>query len=129
MLNGPPGVPAAGFHPVIAPVCEAKMKTAGPECVPSVTVKSVELPFDMTDWNGLNTWPVGLPPGMLTSNRCLTGLPFWSPKYRGLRPVPLDDSQNAPPFGLSEMPHGLTRLGSRTWATPTWSDTRFVCWN
>ena len=45
------------------------MKTAGAEFVPSVTVKSVELPFDMTDWNGLNTWPVGFPPGMLTSNK------------------------------------------------------------
>src|SRR5258707_13755277 len=98
MLEGPPGVPATGFHPVIAPVCEAKMKTAGPEFVPSVTVKSVELPFDMIDWNGLNTWPVGFPPGLLTSNRWLMGLPVCSPTYKALRPEPLADSQNAPPL-------------------------------
>src|SRR5262245_43121449 len=129
MLNGPPGVPTPGFHPVTAPVLEAKRNTAGPVFVPSVTEKSVELPLDMIDWNGLNTVPAGFPPGMLTSNRWLIGLPARSPRYRGLRPVPLSDSQNAPPLGLSEMPHGLTRFGSKTWATPIWSDTRLGCWN
>src|SRR5262249_27242115 len=73
--------------------------------------------------------PVGFPPGMLTSNRWLIGLPPRSPRYRGLRPVPLSDSQNAPPLGLSEMPHGLIRFGSRISATPGWSDTRFLCWS
>src|SRR5262249_16869458 len=129
MLKGPPGVPAVGFQPVIAPVVEANRKTAGPEFVPSGTVKSGEVPLDMTDWNGLNTWPVGLPPGMTTSNRWLMAMPFRSPRYKGLRPVPLADTQNAPPLGLSEMPHGLIRFGSRTWAAPGWSETRFVCWN
>src|SRR5262245_54948910 len=118
MLNGPPGVPTPGFHPVIAPVLDAKRNTAGPLCVPSVTEKSFEVPLDMTDWNGLNTVPVGLPPGMLTSKRWLIGLPARSPRYGGLRPVRLSDSQNAPPLGLSEMPHGLIRFGSRISATP-----------
>src|SRR5262245_47244199 len=44
-------------------------------------------------------------------------------------PVPLSDSQNAPPFGLSEMPQGLIRFGSRISATPRWSETRFRCWS
>src|SRR5262245_65571248 len=107
MLNGPPGVPTAGFHPVIAPPLDAKRNTAAPVFVPSVTEKSFELPLDITDWNGLNTVPVGLPPGMVTSNRWLIGLPARSPRYRGLMPVPLSDSQNAPPLGLSEIPQGL----------------------
>jgi hypothetical protein len=72
----------------------------------------------MIDWNGLDTVPVGFPPGMVTSKKWLTGLPLGSPGYKGLRPVPLSDSQNAPPLGLSEMPHGLTRFGSRISATP-----------
>src|SRR5215468_10171228 len=118
MLNGPPGVPTPGFHPVIAPPLDAKRNTEGPVCVPSVTEKSVEVPFDMIDWNGLNTVPVGLPPGIATSKRWLMGLPARSPRYRGLRPVPLSESQNAPPLGLSEIPQGLIRFASRISATP-----------
>src|SRR5262245_25658631 len=118
ILNGPPGAPAPGNHPVIAPALDAKRNTAGPVFVPSVTEKSVELPLDMIDWNGLNTVPVGFPPGIVTSKRWLMGLPLRSPKYRGLRPVPLSDSQNAPPLGLSEIPHGLTRFASVISATP-----------
>src|SRR5262249_13594657 len=129
MLNGPPGVPTPGFHPVIAPFRDAKRKTEGPLFVPSVTVKSFELPLDMIDWNGLNTVPVGFPPGITTSKRWLRALPPRSPKYRGLRPVRLSDSQNAPALGLAEMPQGLTRFGSRSRATPAWSDTRLFCWN
>src|SRR6516165_10848567 len=118
MLNGPPGVPTPGFQPVIAPPLDAKRNTEGPVFVPSVTGKSFEVPLDMIDWNGLKTVPVGLPPGIVTSKRWLMGLPPRSPKYRGLSPVPLSDSQNAPPLGLSEIPHGLTRFASVISATP-----------
>ena len=114
---------------MIAPVLDAKRNTEGPVFVPSVTEKSFELPLDMIDWNGLNTVPVGLPPGIVTSKRWLMGLPPRSPKYRGLRPVPLSDSQNAPPLGLSEMPQGFFRFASRISATPGWSDTRFRSWS
>src|SRR5262249_18645567 len=41
-------------------------------------------------------------------------------------PVPLSETQKGLP-ALSEMPQGLTRWGSRFWATPGRSDTRFVC--
>src|SRR5262249_10149257 len=91
MLNGPPGVTAPGDRPRIAPLLDAKRNRAAPVFVPSVTEKSVELPFDMVDWNGLNTVPVGFPPGIDTSKRWLIGLPPRSPKYKGLRPVPLSD--------------------------------------
>src|SRR5258707_7587077 len=127
MLNGPPGVPTPGFHPVIAPVRDEKRNTEGPVFVPSVTEKSVEVPLDMFDWNGLNTVPVGLPPGIVTSKRWLMGLPPTSPTYRGLRPVPLSDNQNAPALGLSVMPHGFFRFRSVISATPRWSDTRVRC--
>src|SRR4051812_24365927 len=96
----------------MAPGSDAKMNTAALVLVPSVTVKSVALPVP------LNTWPVGEPPGMATLNGWLIGLPFTSPPYTWLRSPPLDDTQNAPPLGLSEMPQALTRVGSVTGATP-----------
>src|SRR5262245_29908599 len=123
------GAPTPGFQPVIAPVLEAKMNTDALVVVPSVTEKSFELPVAMIGWLMLNTWPVGLPPGMFTLNGWVIGLPLTSPRYSSLTPPPLDDTQNAPPLGDSEMPQALIRVGSRFRATPAWSDTRFVCWN
>src|SRR5262249_46476181 len=121
-----PGVPTVGFQPVIAPVSDAKINTAGAVVVPSVTEKSLELPLDMTGWLGLNTWPVGRPPGMVTLKGALIGLPLRSPRYSSLRPAPLDDTENAPPLGLREMPQGFFRVGSTSWANPGRSDTRLV---
>src|SRR5262249_61007613 len=120
------GAPTPGFQPVIAPVLEAKMNTDAAVFVPSVTEKSVELPLAMTGWFGLNTWPVGRPPGMVTLKGALIGLPLRSPRYSSLRPPPLDDTQNAPPLGLREMPQGFFRVGSSTWANPGRSETRLV---
>src|SRR5262249_35670975 len=80
-------------------------------------------------WLMLNTWPVGDPPGIVTLNGWLIALPWTSPRYSSLRPLPLDETQNAPLLGAAEMPQALIRVGSRFKATPTWSDTRLVCWN
>src|SRR5262249_22588850 len=44
-----------------------------------------------------------------------------------LTPPPLDETQNAPPLGLREMPQAFFRVGSWSWATPGRSDTRLVC--
>src|SRR5262245_53561624 len=123
------GAPTPGFQPVIAPVLEAKMNTDAPVFVPSVTEKAAELPVPMIGWLMLNTWPVGDPPGIVTLNGCAIALPLTSPRYSSLRPLPLDDTQNAPMVGAAEMPQALTRVGSRFKATPTWSDTRLICWN
>src|SRR5262245_54989139 len=120
------GAPTVGFQPVIAPVREAKRNTDAAVFVPSVTEKSVELPLAMTGWFGLNTWPVGLPPGMVTLKGALIGLPLRSPRYSSLTPPPLDETQNAPPLGDREMPQAFFRVGSRTRATPGRSDTRLA---
>src|SRR5215470_8089329 len=121
------GAPTVGFQPVIAPVREAKRNTDAAAFVPSVTEKSVELPLAMTGWFGLNTWPVGDPPGMVTLKGALIGLPLRSPRFSSLTPPPLDETQNAPPLGLREMPQGFFRVGSWSWANPGRSDTRLVC--
>src|SRR5262245_48047202 len=120
------GAPTVGFQPVIAPVREAKRNTAAAVVVPSVTEKAVEFPLLMTGWFGLNTWPVGDPPGMVTLKGALSGLPLRSPRYSSLTPPPWDETQNAPPLGLREMPQAFFRVGSRTRANPGRSDTRLV---
>src|SRR5262245_11130487 len=122
------GVPTPGFQPVIAPVREAKMNTAAPVFVPSVTEKAVELPVPMTGWLMLNTWPVGLPPGMVTLKGALIGLPLTSPRYSSLTPPPLDETQNAPALGAREIPQAFFRVGSWTRANPARSDTRLTWW-
>src|SRR5260221_669973 len=123
------GVPTPGFQPVMVPLSVAKRNTDAPVLVPSVTEKSVELPVPIIGWLMLNTWPVGLPPGMVTLKGWLIALPLTSPRYSSLRPDLLDETQNAPEVGAAEMPHALTRVGSRFNATPTWSETRLICWN
>src|SRR5258708_2250823 len=106
------GAPTVGFQPVIAPVREAKMKTDAAVFVPSVTDNSVELPLDMTGWFGLNTWPVGDPPGMVTLHGAPIGVPLTSPMYSALAPPPLDESQKPPPWSLREIPQALFGAGS-----------------
>src|SRR5262245_13715745 len=102
------------------------MNTDAAVFVPSVTEKSVELPLDMIGWFGLNTWPVGVAPGMVTLRGALIGLPLRSPRYNSLTPPPADETQNAPPLGLREMPQALCRVGSTSRANPCRSDTRLV---
>src|SRR5262249_30977508 len=79
-------------------------------------------------WFGLNTWPVGEPPGMVTLNGWLSGLPLTSPRYSSLTPPPLDETQNAPPLGLREIPQAFFRVGSTSRANPGRSDTRLTWW-
>src|SRR6187397_2156162 len=97
----------AGFQPVTAPDSEAKMNAAGPLLVPSVTTKSVVR---------LATWPVGAPPGIVTLNGAMSGLPPTSPTYTSLRSLSLADTQND--RGPTAMPQALTRVGSVIRATP-----------
>ena len=85
------------------PVWPAKMNGGAAVAVPAVILKS---------WVPLNTWPVGAPPVMATANGRMSGLPFTSPIYSGLVPVPLADTQKAPPFGFNETPQALTRATS-----------------
>src|SRR5262249_20647917 len=75
---------------------------------------------------GLNTWPVGNPPGMVTLNGALIGLALRSPRYSSLRPTPLDETQKAPPLGLREIPQGFFSVGSSSRANPGRSDARLV---
>src|SRR5258708_23459967 len=123
------GAPTPGFQPVMDRLSGAKRNTDAPVLVPSVAEKSGELPVRMFGWLMLNTWPVGDPPGIITLNGWLIALPLTSPRYSSLSPPLLDDTQNAPEVGAAEMPQALCSVGSRFNATPTWSDTRLVCWN
>src|SRR4051812_37251846 len=77
----------AGFQPVIRPASDAKMNALGRVTPPAVTAKSVVL---------LNTCPVGAPPGMVTLNGWVSGLPLASLPYTSLRSVPLAEIQTAP---------------------------------
>src|SRR5262245_57919844 len=108
----PATMPTLGFQPLMIPASEAKMNTAGLVVVPSEIMKSVVEPVE------LNTWPVGFPCGMTTLNGCVMGLPATSPAYSSLRPPPLEETQNAPPVGLREIPQAFTSVGSVTKATP-----------
>src|SRR3954464_12875910 len=116
----PGRTPTPRFQPVICPASEAKMKTDGFVLVPSVTEKSVALPVP------LKTWPVGEPPGMVTLNGWVSGLPATLPAYSSLRSEWLAEIQNAPEVGLSEMPQALSRVGSVRKATPGWAEIRLV---
>ena len=55
---------------VISPASEAKMKLDGALPPEPVTTKSIV---------GLNTMPVGAPPGMLTTSGTITGMLRWMP--------------------------------------------------
>ena len=61
-----------------------------------------------------------------TRGTAATGLPFTSPLYSVETSVPLSETQIGV-FGPCDIPHGLTRFGSVSWATPGWSETRLVC--
>src|SRR6266545_3299880 len=108
----------AGAHPARVPVSVAKMTRAGAAAAPDETTKSA-LP--------LKTCPVGAPPGTwITKGVFAMELPFTSPAYSSLTPLPLAETPNVPPAGFDEIPQALTSIGSRIRA-PTWSETRLVC--
>src|SRR5258708_17784960 len=81
----------------------------------------------------LKSVPVGVPPSRLAGVGMFTTsgeieipmLPAPGTEYSVDTPAPLSEIQKGLPE-LSEMPHGLTRWGSCTAATPGRSDTRLV---
>src|SRR5262245_9283192 len=70
----------------------------------------------------LKTIPVGLPPGIVTTNDCL--LP--SPSYSVDLPVPLSAIQTKP-LGLKAIPQAFTRSESVWSAVPDMLETRLCC--
>src|SRR5215218_6999733 len=118
-----PAAGAFGSQPVMLPVIEAKRKLAphGALAQAPGRTKSVAV--------GLETVPVGSPPGMVTvgiPGLRTTGAPPTSPRISCAVLVPLLATQK----GLEpvkEMPQGLTRSGSRTGASPGTSERRLVC--
>src|SRR3954468_11230189 len=118
-----PAAGAFGSQPVMLPVIEAKRKFAphGALAQAPGSTNSVA--------TGLETVPVGRPPGMVTVCGLgvrATGAPPTSPRMSCVVRVPLLATQK----GLDEvavMPHGLTSSGSRTGASPGVSEMRLVC--
>ncbi len=108
-------VPKGGRQPEIVPSSLAKMNK-------SLLNPSVPL----------NTCPVGVPaPGIETSKdfftTCVMPEESLVTAYNVESPLPLSLTQKgvgAP----KDMPHAFTRLVSRSWAIPGWSDTRLICW-
>src|SRR5437764_3395259 len=91
------------FQPVMLPDSDAKMNVAGPDAIPDVTTKPLV---------GLNTCPVGSPPGMLTtSGTADTGVFFSPPRYSVATSAPLSDTHTGV-LGPADIPQGFTRLGS-----------------
>src|SRR3954468_12063926 len=101
----------------MVPASESKMNLAGTR---PMLVRSLN-PFE-----ALNTWPVGAPLGTVnTSGAMLNGVPAVPPAYSVARPVPLSATHSGV-VGPAARPHGLTRLGSVSCATPGMSLTRLV---
>src|SRR5947209_16200508 len=104
----------AGDQPAMVPSSVANRKTAAAGPLPLAETLNPPLAPPKV----LNTVPVGVPsfprgsagggPGIFTTRDC--GVP--AVLYSVDRPVPLSEIQKGLPE-LSEMPHGLTRLGSR----------------
>ena len=71
------------------------------------------------------TWPVGGPPGMLTTSGTIAfGVAGGAPENSVAVLVPLFDVQSGL-VGRNDMPHGLTRFGSVSVAIPGMSETTF----
>src|SRR2546423_298623 len=104
----------AGLHPVMSPSSEAKRNSEAPLCpAPSETTKPSP---------GLNTVPVGAPPGMFTtSGTASAGWPGVAPRYRVDVLVPLLATHTGV-LGPADRPHALTRFGSVICARPATSD-------
>src|SRR6478672_5673035 len=122
-----------GFQATMVPSSVTNMNTAPAEAGSPVLEKPlmVKPPVSV-----LNTVPEGVPTGfsgsrgvgiLTTRGLMAIGAPFWpGVLYRVDTPALLSEIQNGL-VSLSEMPQGLTRLGSVTAATPGRSDTRLVC--
>src|SRR5262249_28898800 len=72
----------------------------------------------------LKTWPVGLPPGMVTTSPWGTPAPLYSVDL----PVTWSETQNGL-VGEKETPQGFFRLGWRWGARPGMSETRLFWTN
>src|SRR4029450_7213103 len=106
-----------GFQPVTSPASESNRNNAGPLAAPERTTNPGV---------GLNTCPVGAPPGMFTtSGALLMGLPLTKPGELVALSVPFSATQ-AGVAGPAARPQGLTRSGSVSWARPGRSETRLV---
>jgi len=107
----------AGFQPEIVPSSVANRNWLGANAPPWLTAKPLV---------GLNTLPVGAPPGPPPGSGMVTagGTAFPLTLYDVARPVPLSDTSHGP-VGLWDRPQELTRFGSWNLATPARSETRF----
>src|SRR5215218_7450670 len=117
-----PAAGAFGSQPMMLPVIEAKRKFAphGALAQAPGRTNSVE--------TGLATVPVGSPPGMVTvgiPGLRTTGAPLTSPRMSCVVLVPLLATQKGL-LAVIEMPHGLTKSGSRTGARPGVSESSVV---
>src|ERR1043165_7794419 len=118
-----PATGAFGSQPTMLPVMEAKRKFAphGALAQEPGRTNSVE--------TGLATVPVGSAPGMVTVGMPalrITGEPDGtSPRISCVVLVALLATQKGL-LAVIEMPHGLTRSGSRTGGRPGMSERRFV---
>src|SRR5215207_5094466 len=102
-----PAAGAFGSQPVMLPVIEAKRKFA-PHGAAAHAPGRTNSPA-----TGLETVPVGNPPGMVTVERPglrTTGAPPTSPRMSCAVLVPLLATQKGV-LAASEMPHGLTSSG------------------
>src|SRR5688572_14718540 len=117
-----PAAGAFGSHPVIFPVIDAKRKFAPHGAAAHAPGRTNSVA------TGFATVPVGSPPGMVTVcglGLRTTGAPATSPRINWVVLVPSFATQN----GLEavfEIPHGFTRSGSSTGASPGESDSKFV---
>src|SRR5688572_18959556 len=118
-----PAAGAFGSHPVMLPVIEAKRKFAPHGAAAHAPGRTNSVA------TGFATVPVGRPPGMVTVcglGLRTTGAPATSPRINWVVLVPLFATQNGL-VAADEIPHGFTRSGSSTGASPAESEIRFVC--
>src|SRR6266536_1785800 len=100
-------------QPEMVPSSVTKMKRAAPKSEPP-----------------LKTIPVGADGGTPPTGggTVTTSASFWpAPLYSVETPVPLSATHQGL-VALRARPHGLTRFGSVTGASPGISETRLVCW-
>src|SRR6185436_10523070 len=119
-----PAAGAFGSQPMMLPVIEAKRKFAPQGALAQAPGRTNSVA------TGLETVPVGSPPGMVTVGMLAlstTGAPDGtSPRMSCVVLVPLLATQKGL-LPVSEMPQGLTSSGSSTGARPGTSVMRLVC--
>src|SRR6185369_8217775 len=118
-----PAAGAFGSQPTMLPVMDAKRKFAPQGALAQAPGRTNSVA------TGLETVPVGKPPGMVTVcglALSTTGEPDGtSPRISWVVLVPLLATQKGL-LAVAVMPHGLTSSGSRTKATPGESEMKFV---